>query len=366
MAQNPLTETQKELLQKLVRYKNQGDLSEPFPVISVPHPNVFNRFILYLPLVHGEQVMLNDEFFHPNVHDFRALAAQGFLGAQPAKNGEQLYFIEQSGIETLSNNFEQGIEIFEDILLEKEQEELLMLLVEAARNTPHDKRQKFLVAETFGVAGLIHPGIPTEKSTIYVGDVETLGDAGLLRLGRGSRGSLNFDVTPSGFQYYEQLKKQAGEPTKREEQTVKSYLDAQHFREKYPAAYDKWASADAMLWQSDSEKQLTTLGHLCREAVQDFADVLIHEFMLDKQYPQKSKEYSRVKAVLNKRKPSLGKTEILFLTALVAYWGTVLDIIQRQEHGAQREGQELVWEDGRRVVFNSMVVMYEIDAAVSA
>lgn len=48
------------------------------------------------------------------------------------------------------------------------------------------------------------------------------------------------------------------------------------------------------------------------------------------------------------------------LDALVVYWGTVSDLIQRQEHGAQKEGEALRWEDGRRVVFQTAVVMFEI------
>jgi hypothetical protein len=47
------------------------------------------------------------------------------------------------------------------------------------------------------------------------------------------------------------------------------------------------------------------------------------------------------------------------------YWGTVNDLIQRQEHGAQREGGALAWEDGRRVVFQTAIVMFEIDRSLS-
>ena len=53
------------------------------------------------------------------------------------------------------------------------------------------------------------------------------------------------------------------------------------------------------------------------------------------------------------------------LDALLAFWGTVSDLVQRQEHGALREGEQLVWHDGRRVVFLTMTVMHEIDSALS-
>jgi hypothetical protein len=54
-----------------------------------------------------------------------------------------------------------------------------------------------------------------------------------------------------------------------------------------------------------------------------------------------------------------------FLDALIAYWGTVSDLLQRQEHGAQREGHDLVNEDARRVVFHTCLVIYELDRAIT-
>ena len=59
-----------------------------------------------------------------------------------------------------------------------------------------------------------------------------------------------------------------------------------------------------------------------------------------------------------------GETLSAFLQALVAYWGTLSDLVQRQEHGGQREARPLVSEDGRRIVFQTLNVMYEIDRAV--
>lgn len=46
------------------------------------------------------------------------------------------------------------------------------------------------------------------------------------------------------------------------------------------------------------------------------------------------------------------------------YWGAVADLTQRQEHGVQKEGEQLVWEDARRVVFQTLLVMFEVDKAL--
>jgi hypothetical protein len=47
----------------------------------------------------------------------------------------------------------------------------------------------------------------------------------------------------------------------------------------------------------------------------------------------------------------LGEARRHLLDALIVYWGEVLDLIERQEHGGQKEGEPLTWEDGRRAVF---------------
>jgi len=255
--------------------------------------------------------------------------------------------------------------MFERILLEPVQEELLIKIVEAARNVPLDKREKFFVLRSSEGDSLFHPGIPEDKSQIYFGDIETLASQGLLALGYGSRGTPNFDVTPLGFKYYEQLKRKLGEPVERAETTVRHYLNANDFQEKYSKAFEKWSIAENLLWETDSQQKLTTIGHLCRESVQEFTNTLVNQFQPPDAPSDKSKTLNRLKAVLDFKSNKLRKTEKPFLEALLDYWKSIIDLIQRQEHGAQKEGHELIWKDARRVVFHTMIVMYEIDIALS-
>ncbi len=72
----------------------------------------------------------------------------------------------------------------------------------------------------------------------------------------------------------------------------------------------------------------------------------------------------RIESVLKQHADKLGSLEP-FLIKLLDYWGAVNGIVQRQEHGAQKEGEPLKWEDARRVVFQTMLVMYEIDRTLS-
>lgn len=254
--------------------------------------------------------------------------------------------------------------MFEHILLEPVQEELLKKIVEASRNTPLEKRQRFDVVPEKGRDSLAHPGIPKDKSQIYFSDVEVLAGAGLVALGYGARGDPNFDVTPLGFKYYEYLKRKSGQPTERIEKTVNNYISAQDFLKKYPEAYEKWLASEELLWRIDPQQQFTAIGHLCREAVQEFAESLVNRFHPPDVPDEKAKTKARLKAVINFKSKELGNTEKHFLEALIAYWQTVNDLIQRQEHGGQKEGRPLTWEDARRVVFQTLIVMYEIDRAL--
>jgi hypothetical protein len=156
-----------------------------------------------------------------------------------------------------------------------------------------------------------------------------------------------------------------GEAHQRVEVNIKSYVDADGFRAKYRAAHMKWAEAEELLWAVDNERQLTTIGHLCREAMQEFVTALVERFAPPNAERDRQKIIARLRAVLELHRHHLQATEIPFLDALLAYWGTICDLVQRQEHGGQREGQALVWEDGRRVVFQTAVVMFEIDRSLS-
>jgi hypothetical protein len=73
----------------------------------------------------------------------------------------------------------------------------------------------------------------------------------------------------------------------------------------------------------------------------------------------------KIRAALRAAGERLGSTERDALDTLTAWWSSVYDLAQRQEHGAQREGQPLVYEDSRRLVFMTTIVMSEIDRSFS-
>jgi hypothetical protein len=213
-----------------------------------------------------------------------------------------------------------------DVLLTDEQKELLILLVEETRRMPSDQRREFLAVTTSGGAFLMcRPG---ERRQVFIPDIDELARKDLLRLRHNLSGEPLFVVSPEGFQFYDQLKRQQGQPVERVEAETRHLLE-RDVMDAYPEAVGKWREAEDLLWTPDAEQQLTSIGHKCREGV-------------------------------------VGRTTRKFLLSYLSHWETVNDLAERAEHGSQREGSPLLWDDGRRLVFQTLLVMVELKAALSA
>lgn len=251
------------------------------------------------------------------------------------------------------------------IILEREQEQLFRDLVEAERRVPRSQRERFFILNVSGPPGvlLLHPGWIDGDRRIFEGDIDTLARAGLIAITRPDPRSIAFYVTPEGFVYYGDLMRQLGRPTERLQAVTRDYIQNPAFQARYPTAYEKWAKAEGILWDSDSAEAFTTIGHLLREAMQDFATALVEHFHPPNVEQDKAKSVARVRAVLAQHGSS--DSVAAFLEALLAYWRAVGNLVQRQEHGAQREGEALCWPDARRAVFQVAIVMLEIDGALA-
>jgi hypothetical protein len=241
--------------------------------------------------------------------------------------------------------------------LEPETVALLRELADAARAVPRDKRE-FIVLRHMGGCTLMGPGQRNALSEAEERDVDDLVVAGFLRVRNRGNHDFSFTVAPETYEFLADIDQR--EPLNRVEQDVTQYLDADGFREKYAAAHERWQEAAELLWGRNAETELTTIGHKTREAVQEFTTRLVKRH--DVSAPaDPAKTVARLKAVVDAHRDRLGEARRHLLDALVSYWGEVNDLLQRQEHGGQKEGEPLAWEDGRRAVFQTALVMYEID-----
>jgi hypothetical protein len=240
------------------------------------------------------------------------------------------------------------------IYLEPEQLALFEELLEAWRGVPRDQRQPFLYIQL--MAQNVIQGNGINKGNVSDGDVEALTAEGLISFDGDS-----FTIPPRSIAMYREWKGSHVEPTADVEAQITRYLDSQRFLARYPEAYARWREAAVLLWGEDSEQELSTIGHKCREAMQEFATALLALHGVQDANPDKAKTRDRFSAVVNTRRDALGDAKSAVLDALFDYWRATDKYIQRQEHAGQREGESLTPEDGRRTVFQTAVLMFEVD-----
>jgi hypothetical protein len=243
-------------------------------------------------------------------------------------------------------------------MLEPEQEQLLAEMVEAERGVPRDQREWWVASMA---AGDLLIG-PWGQREIIHSDLYELEVNGLVR--RLPTGDANYVVSPQGRAHYAEARQQTSDPTERVEGEVRRLLDDGAFRTVYSAAYERWAEAEALLWRADSDRELTTVGHKAREAVQQFATTLVDRFHPPEVDPDPAHVNRRIGAVIALLSHQVGDARGALLNVLGDHSKATMKLTQRQEHGGQKEGEPLDWQDARRVVLHTAVVMSEIASAV--
>jgi hypothetical protein len=103
------------------------------------------------------------------------------------------------------------------------------------------------------------------------------------------------------------------------------------------------------------------IGHDSREAILEFANDLVrdHGVAIDPDAGTKQK----IRAVFNAQ-DGMSRDKRFVANKLIDYWHAVSNLAQRQEHAASREDSPLTEDDARRVIFQTLNVMVEIDSAL--
>lgn len=254
-----------------------------------------------------------------------------------------------------------------EMQLERDAQRLLWQLVGAARAVPRAQRGGFLAITTWGGNVLQHPGLPGGGIDGYdEGDLRDLMESGVVRVTqRGQHGDEQFELRLEAFELYDRAHRDLAAPVAAQENLVREHVTSDTFAARYRDAYDKWRDADVLLWRDRSVQDLTTIGHLCREALQLFVSRLIEMHGVSGADADPAKTVNRLHSVIDARRPQISTRNADLLGALVDYWKGVSGIVQRQEHGTQKAGDELTWNDGRRVLLYTAMVMAECDSTLS-
>lgn len=239
--------------------------------------------------------------------------------------------------------------------LTPEQRELLDRIVGLIRELPtHDREFRFVhqasPARVRGANGIDFP--------VLGDDLSQLVKSGLLKYTTQNYvKGFDFVVTPSGFEAYDLVQRQMADRLGAVERGTTTYLRGDEIAKRFPTSFKLWLQADQALAAGASSP--TVVGHTVREAMQVFATELLARHGVENGSPP-TNTVDRVRAVLDARRADLGDTRAAVLDALLAYWGTVADLSQRLEHGAQKEGEAVTAEDARQLVHLTGQVMYEL------
>jgi hypothetical protein len=139
-----------------------------------------------------------------------------------------------------------------------------------------------------------HLIVPSLRFVGSLADAEVLADVGLLRRSYNSQGNLLFYVSPAGLKYYES-RRQSSPPVESIENELRAFLTAPELSEPHRSACSKWEQAVGLLWAADSAQTLTMIGHLCREALQEFTSTLAKEHNVDVSSFQVTQTVARLK-----------------------------------------------------------------------
>jgi hypothetical protein len=194
--------------------------------------------------------------------------------------------------------------------------------------------------------------------------VFALSKHGLLQVRWNSDGGGQFTIAQEGFDYYEHLRGRPSDPADAIEEEVRRYLDTK-FAGRFPEARDRLRAAEEMLWKAKPEDDFTTIGHKLREAIQQFATKMLELHPVEGADPDAAKTKNRLAGVISVNRARLGDRKAAVLSALLEYHDAVNGLVQRQEHGDQKPGDPLTWEDARTTVFQTVYLMFEFDRVLN-
>lgn len=162
------------------------------------------------------------------------------------------------------------------------------------------------------------------------------------------------------------------EDFERIEEYLCAYLEQERFTSTYPRAEQRWSDAWAMLWRANSTDKVIAVADEACEAMSEFACALVdlHEPHPADRHSTRTLEHcsgtlERLSAVIEMYRPALGDSRCGLLRTLFDYWQALGDVVARhREHRRGRVIERLTWEDGRRVVVLTALVMVEIDRSI--
>jgi hypothetical protein len=155
------------------------------------------------------------------------------------------------------------------------------------------------------------------------------------------------------------------------EDYLRAYLEDQRFRSTHPLACGRWIVAWEMLWCADSRSKVIAVGQRAGDAMRAFSASMHERCMplaMGSQWPdvvadgsQRPGPLDGLASITEAYGKQLGAGRSHLLREIFEPWRALNEKLQRHEQGAQPPDERLRWEDGRRLVLLTALVMVEFD-----
>jgi hypothetical protein len=152
---------------------------------------------------------------------------------------------------------------------------------------------------------------------------------------------------------------------------LRAYLEDERFRSAHPLAYGRWLVAWEMLWCADTRAKVIAVAQRTPAALEAFASSLLERctpLALDSHWPDLLADGSRgpdpldgLTSVADAYREELGEERTELLAGLLEHWQALLLSLRRHGGVSRPPAERLHWEDGRRLVLFTALVMVEFD-----
>ena len=155
------------------------------------------------------------------------------------------------------------------------------------------------------------------------------------------------------------------------EDYLRAYLESERFRSNHPLACGRWVVAWEMLWCADSRAKVIAVGQRARTAMLAFCSSMVDRcapLTMDANWPEllagtprRPEPVDGLAAITEGCRRELGEERCAILQSLLDDWRSLLEQVERHGRDSQPAGERLRWEDGRRLVLFTALVMVETD-----
>jgi hypothetical protein len=147
-----------------------------------------------------------------------------------------------------------------------------------------------------------------------------------------------------------------------------AYLASERFRSAHPQAYERWSGAATTLYRQGKSDNVLAAGVQAREALKEFARSLAQSHDAAPANPASVEAGAPPRAgldglssVIEACRSRVGDSRCDLLHSLCRYWLVLDGTVGRDARGADGSGAPPSWEDGRRLVVLTALVMVEVD-----